>query len=137
MVSAPAISRVRDTVRDRDRETSPTESSSSHPGSSSADPSHAPSISAIPQPPPTTNQLLLAAGEKPLSDRDLQKSKEIWSKRYALSDAWTDLAPHKEEVVRGLEFTGRQVAWSTAGELCVVVGSAGVIGVFERWSGVG
>jgi polycomb protein EED len=45
-------------------------------------------------------------------------------------------APHKEEVVRGLEFTGRQVAWSTGGEWCVVVGSAAVVAIFERWGGV-
>lgn len=66
----------------------------------------------------------------------MAKSKENWNKKYNISDAWTDLAPHKEEVVKGLDFTGRQVAWSTGGEWCVVVGSAGVLAVFERWGGV-
>ena len=28
------------------------------------------------------------------------------------------------------------MAWSTGGEWCVVVGSAGVLAVFERWGGV-
>ena len=52
-----------------------------------------------------------------------------------MTDPWKSLAPHKEEAVRGLEFTGRQVAFSTGGEWCVVVGSAGVLAVFERWAG--
>ncbi|PSS25870.1 hypothetical protein M430DRAFT_134729 [Amorphotheca resinae ATCC 22711] len=60
-------------------------------------------------------------------------SLETWAKRYAIGDPFEDLAAHKEEVVKGLGFVGRQIAWSRGGEWCVVVGSAGVIGVFERW----
>ena len=131
-----AFSRVRDT--------SPTESSTSslysHPSNLStshtfANPTqsthtlnsfHNPSIN-----PP--NNLFTAPYEKPMQAKELAKSKEKWAKRYDLGDPWMDLAPHKEEVVKGLEFTGRQVAWSSGGEWCVVVGSAGCLAVFERW----
>jgi polycomb protein EED len=69
-----------------------------------------------------------------LSEKDLAKSKENWAKKYDMTDAWTDIAPHKEEVVRGIDFTGRQCAWSVGGEWCVIVGSAGALAIFERWS---
>lgn len=50
-----------------------------------------------------------------------------------MTSAWTSLTPHKDEVVRMIEFTGRQCAWSVGGEFCVVVGSAGALAIFERW----
>ncbi|KAG9240075.1 WD40-repeat-containing domain protein [Calycina marina] len=65
---------------------------------------------------------------------DVEKSKDIWAKKYAMGNAQVNLLPHKEEMVKGLSFLGRQVAWSVGGEWCVVVGSLGVIGIFERWS---
>lgn len=52
-----------------------------------------------------------------------------------MTDPWRKLPSHKVAVVAGLEFTGRQLAFSTGGEWCVVVGSAGVLAVFERWRG--
>lgn len=70
-----------------------------------------------------------------MSGKDLARSKENWAKKYDMTDAWADIAPHKDEVIRGLEFTGRQCAWSVGGEWCVVVGSAGVLAIFERWGG--
>jgi polycomb protein EED len=113
----------------RVREASPTESSSSHHTGSDSHPQ-------VRSHPSTSSHTFTSASERPLSSKDLAKSKENWAARYSISDAWTDLAPHKEEVVRGLDFTGRQVAWSTGGEWCVVVGSAGVVAIFERWGGV-
>lgn len=68
-----------------------------------------------------------------LSAHDSAKSLEIWAKRYSIGDPHGDIIAHKEEVVRGFEFVGRYIAWSNGGEWCVVVGSAGMIGVFERW----
>ena len=50
-----------------------------------------------------------------------------------MQNSWVDLAPHREDVVKGIEFTGRQCAWSVGGEWCVVVGSAGALAIFERW----
>ena len=66
---------------------------------------------------------------------DDAKSREVWAKRYGIEDAGRELQSHREEVVKGLTVTGRQVAWSRGGEWCVVVGSAGIVGVFERWEG--
>ena len=66
---------------------------------------------------------------------DAEKSREIWTKRYGIGRPQMELLPHKEEVVKNLSFVGRQVAWSVGGEWCVVVGSAGVISVLERWNG--
>lgn len=67
---------------------------------------------------------------------DQEKSKEVWAKRYGIEDAGRELQSHKEEVIKGLSITGRQVAWSRGGECCVVVGSSGIIAVFERWEGL-
>jgi polycomb protein EED len=64
---------------------------------------------------------------------DWDKSIEGWDKKYAIDDPLYDLMPHKEEVVKGVSFCGRQVAWSTDGAWCVVVGSMGVWAVFQRW----
>ena len=72
-------------------------------------------------------------GERKMSDAE--KSREIWTKRYGIGRPQMELLPHKEEVVKNLSFVGRQVAWSVGGEWCVVVGSAGVISVLERWNG--
>lgn len=68
-----------------------------------------------------------------LTPSDSAKSLEIWAKRYSIGDPYQDITAHKDEVVKGYEFVGRYVAWSNGGEWCVVVGSAGVISIFERW----
>ncbi|KAH8593006.1 hypothetical protein B0O99DRAFT_628635 [Bisporella sp. PMI_857] len=73
--------------------------------------------------------------EKSTAAADEKKSRENWGHRYFIGDSQKDLLPHKEEMVKGLNFVGRQIAWSTGGEWCVVVGSAGVISIFERWGG--
>ena len=49
-----------------------------------------------------------------------------------MRDAFKGLEAHKEEVVKGVSFTGRQVAWSADGEWCVVCGSAGVVALWKR-----
>ena len=64
---------------------------------------------------------------------DSAKSLEIWAKRYSIGDPNGDIIAHKDEVMKGFEFVGRSIAWSNGGEWCVVVGSAGMIGIFERW----
>lgn len=78
---------------------------------------------------PGTKQLIIPG----LTPSDSAKSLEIWAKRYSIGDPHGDIIAHKDEVVRGYEFVGRYVAWSNGGEWCVVVGSAGVIAIFERW----
>lgn len=50
-----------------------------------------------------------------------------------MRDPLEKLEAHNVETVKGLTFTGRQVAWSVCGEWCVVVGSSGVIAVLHRW----
>ena len=64
---------------------------------------------------------------------DWARSREGWKAKYELSDPMTELEPHHTEMVKGLKFTGRQIAWSNDGEWCVVVGSSGSIGVLGRW----
>ncbi|KAM3077206.1 hypothetical protein ACMFMF_005116 [Clarireedia jacksonii] len=56
-----------------------------------------------------------------------------WDKKYLLGRPLQRLLPHKEEVVKGLNFLGRQTAWSRGGEWCVVVGSMRCVGVLGRW----
>lgn len=56
-----------------------------------------------------------------------------WQDKYEMGDSIEVLEPHKEEMVKGLGFTGRQLAWSADGMWCVVVGSAGVFAVLQRW----
>lgn len=124
------------------RDASPSESTStdtnSNPNSFSHRHAHphshtAPGMPADPpsrsQPAPLHQQSVIAG----LTPSDVEKSLEIWGKRYAISDPNVNIFAHKDEVVKGLGFVGRQIAWSRGGEWCVVVGSAGVIGVFERW----
>ena len=76
-----------------------------------------------------TQQTLLAG----MTASDSAKSLEIWAKRYFIGDPHGDIIAHKDEVMKGFEFVGRYSAWSNGGEWCVVVGSAGMIGIFERW----
>ncbi|KAH7384823.1 WD40-repeat-containing domain protein [Cadophora sp. MPI-SDFR-AT-0126] len=64
---------------------------------------------------------------------DWARSREGWKARYELGDPMTEMEPHHTEMVKGLKFTGRQVAWSNDGEWCVVAGSSGSIGVLGRW----
>jgi polycomb protein EED len=64
---------------------------------------------------------------------DWDRSTEEWEKRYAIVNPIQDLLAHKEEVVKGVGFCGRQVAWSGDGAWCVVVGSMGVWAVLQRW----
>jgi polycomb protein EED len=108
--SKDTLSRVRDS--------SPTDSASSH--QTGSDGASAPAQSEKDR-------------EREKGKEDMEKSKEIWARKYDMGDPLTNIAPHKEEVVRGLHFLGRQVAWSGDGEWCVVVGSSGVIAVFQRW----
>jgi len=114
---ASALQRVKD--RDRD-EASEVESTS---GNDS------------PGPNLTHSHGLTQPGEKGMTAADAEKSREIWSKRYAIGDPLAELTSHKEETIKGLTVCGRQVSWSRGGEWCVIVGSNRVIGVFERWGG--
>jgi polycomb protein EED len=112
-----AVSRV--------RETSPTDSSSSH--HTGTENTHAFHSGGNSHPTASINT-------HGLSGRDLAKSKENWAKRYNIGNEWTNIAPHREEAVKTLDFVGRQIAWSNGGEWCVVVGSEGAMAIFERWA---
>lgn len=63
---------------------------------------------------------------------DWDKTREIWQSKYEMRDAFRGIEAHKEEMVKGVTFTGRQVAWSSDAVWCVVVGSGGVIAVLQR-----
>jgi polycomb protein EED len=95
------------------REASPTESSSSH---------HTGSDN-------TTDK----SSDVGKGQIDWAKSRSQWEKKYEMGDPLTELEAHQMETVKGLGFMGRQVAWSSDGQWCVVVGSAGVIGILQRW----
>lgn len=71
--------------------------------------------------------------EKDKGGIDWDKSLKGWVKRYEMGDPLVNLDAHKEEVVKGLGFTGRYIAWSRDGQWCVVVGSAGVFALLHRW----
>lgn len=65
---------------------------------------------------------------------DWERSMKGWQKKYDMGDPWVNVEAHKEEVVKGLDFTGRYIAWSRDGQWCVVVGSAGVFALLQRWA---
>ena len=95
------------------REASPSESSSSH---------HTGSDNAADK-----------SSEAGKGQIDWAKSRSLWEKKYEMGDPLAELEAHQVETVKGLGFMGRQVAWSSDGQWCVVVGSAGVIGLLQRW----
>ncbi|TVY52066.1 Polycomb protein eed-B, partial [Lachnellula cervina] len=71
--------------------------------------------------------------EKEKGRIDWEKSIKGWVKKYEMNQPLESLDAHKEEVVKGLGFTGRYIAWSRDGQWCVVVGSAGVFALLQRW----
>ncbi|TAQ91070.1 hypothetical protein B7494_g633 [Chlorociboria aeruginascens] len=122
---AVASNRDKDTLSRVMREASPTDSTgadSHFTGSGSSD---------VLDPLATENT---GPKEKPLSKKEKEKSHEIWRKKYAIGDPREKLGAHKEELVKGLTFTGRHVGWSADGEWCVVVGSGAVVAIFQRWA---
>lgn len=64
---------------------------------------------------------------------DWTRSWKGWGAKYELGEPARKIEAHHMEMVKGIEFTGRQVAWSADGVWCVVVGSGGSIGVLGRW----
>ncbi|KAF4636576.1 hypothetical protein G7Y89_g1497 [Cudoniella acicularis] len=92
----------------REKENSPTESSSSHMTGSDS-----------------------AGADKGRIDWD--RSIKGWMKKYDMGNPLVCVDAHKEEVVKGLGFMGRELAWSKDGSWCVVVGSAGVFALLHRW----
>jgi polycomb protein EED len=50
-----------------------------------------------------------------------------------MGDSLLELEAHQIETVKGLGFMGRQIAWSSDGQWCIVVGNAGVIAILQRW----
>ncbi|KAF8859079.1 WD40 repeat-like protein [Acephala macrosclerotiorum] len=64
---------------------------------------------------------------------DWDRSRSNWAAKYDMGDPLRDIGAHGTEVVKGLNFTGRQVAWSVDGRWCVVVGSSGVVACLQRW----
>ncbi|KAJ5052309.1 uncharacterized protein L3040_002062 [Drepanopeziza brunnea f. sp. 'multigermtubi'] len=64
---------------------------------------------------------------------DWVRSRKLWAREYDMREPARGLQRHREDIVRGVPFAGRQVAWSPCGEWCVVVGSHGVMAVSQRW----
>ncbi|KAE8447750.1 hypothetical protein EG329_010144 [Mollisiaceae sp. DMI_Dod_QoI] len=64
---------------------------------------------------------------------DWARSRENWVGKYDMGDPLREISAHGTEVVKGLSFTGRQAAWSADGRWCVVVGSSGVVACLQRW----
>lgn len=129
----PLHSRIRDIDSPSTHSTSNISISSRSTPISSSNPTHAPDTKSTPHPAPNPiNSSQITAQTSDLK-KEYRKNRETWVKKYGLGDAERELAAHKEDVVKGFNFTGRQAAWSPGGEWCVVVGSAGVVAVFERW----
>jgi polycomb protein EED len=63
---------------------------------------------------------------------DWNKTRALWDEKYEMRDAFKPIEAHKEEVVKAWAFTGRQVGWSRDAEWCIVVGSGGVLALFQR-----
>ncbi|KAK2630508.1 hypothetical protein QTJ16_001328 [Diplocarpon rosae] len=61
------------------------------------------------------------------------QSRRDWAARYGMQEPLVKLPSSSEVALKGIDITGRQVAWSVGGEWCVVVGSHGNIVVFHRW----
>lgn len=66
--------------------------------------------------------------------QDLKRSKRHWDEMYgtAYKDRWRLLRAHKIVTIPVYDFTGRQMAWDSNGEWCVVSGSENVIAVCGR-----
>lgn len=72
-------------------------------------------------------------GDKEKGKIDWDKSLKVWWEKYEMGDVLGNLVPHKEEVVKGVSFTGRSLAWSNGGNWCVIAGSGGVFALLHRW----
>ncbi|RDL33618.1 uncharacterized protein BP5553_07986 [Venustampulla echinocandica] len=72
-------------------------------------------------------------GDKEKGKVDWDKSLKNWAGKYEMGDVLEALIAHKEEIVRGVSFTGRSLAWSNTGNWCVVAGSGGVFTLLHRW----
>ncbi|CAD6439165.1 0cca7be2-c284-4a9a-9222-2c9d7e5899ba [Sclerotinia trifoliorum] len=59
---------------------------------------------------------------------------KIWDEKYSLRQKYPlkGLKAHRVEVVKGVGFLGRGVAWSRGGEWCVVAGGQGVVACLGR-----
>lgn len=62
---------------------------------------------------------------------------ESWQAKYDTSNPFKLIRPHKIEKFGGPRFLGRQVAWSSGGDWCVVAGSQNTAIILQRWPKVG
>ncbi|RFU35641.1 hypothetical protein B7463_g737, partial [Scytalidium lignicola] len=91
-------------------------------------------VSRIREDSPPSESSSTHADKDPSGSSEVVKSIEIWDRRYNMGEPLHSIQAHKEEVVKSLAFVGRQVAWSSGGEWCIVAGSASVVAVLQRWS---
>ncbi|KAF3767864.1 WD40 repeat-like protein, partial [Cryphonectria parasitica EP155] len=59
---------------------------------------------------------------------------KLWQSRFDTSNPNKLIKPHRQELLQGPPFVGRQVAWSLDGCWCVVVGSRNHAVIFQRWA---
>jgi polycomb protein EED len=89
------------------------------------------------------NQDLNESASKLLLKEYSSETVTNWESRYSSWNPHGLVKPHKEELVNkynkerkrvAYSFVGRQVAWSPAGEWCVVVGSQNLAVILQRWA---
>ncbi|KAK6948504.1 hypothetical protein Daesc_010271 [Daldinia eschscholtzii] len=62
-----------------------------------------------------------------------QETLEQWELKYDMTRVEEPIRAHSQSNVTVKDFVGRQVAWSTGGEWCVVVGSKNLAIILQRW----
>ncbi|KAJ1331902.1 polycomb protein EED [Microdochium nivale] len=70
-----------------------------------------------------------AAAEVPM----LPETLEAWASKYDTTHVEDAIKAHSTSKITVRDFVGRQVAWSTAGDWCVVVGSKNLAIILRRW----
>lgn len=68
------------------------------------------------------------------SSIEIEAIRMSYDEKYSMANPWRSLKAHKVETVPGVTSVGRQIAWSTNGEFCIVLGAPNIISVLSRWS---
>jgi polycomb protein EED len=63
---------------------------------------------------------------------DWKETNRLWEAQYEMRDAFKGIEAQKEIVLKGLNLTGRKLAWSVDGQWCVCVGSQGYIALLQN-----
>ena len=58
---------------------------------------------------------------------------EAWKSKYDTTHVEDAIKAHSTSKITVKDFVGRQVAWSDAGDWCVVVGSKNLAIILQRW----